>query len=466
MVTQGTNLVNSADFVSALNATATAQTNTENGLNFKDMLHKSTVSAYSKQDSNTIGVKDSKSVQKDGKSVFEASKKTDAAKAQLQSGNKTSKVSKQDSAKVQEGPEEKVASELVKGIKRLIQKMLGISEEELSNIMETLGLTSVDLLQQSGLHQIMVESTGCEDAFDLLSNEELTTTFQQLLNKVEEMINQTGMTVEDLKSILETDDFGQLLSNERIDNEEVISSDHSEESEKAAVNEKDTKAPEVMSNEEDETQDSTEKKINFSVERSNTDEKSGNSDSTRQDDFHNEDAKATVDQLIDHIAVSQATTETDFSGELSTITTIRDIANQIVEEIKVVIRPGQTSMEMQLNPEHLGKVALTVSSKDGVMTAQFTAQTELAKEAIESQMQTLRQNLENQGIKVESIEVNVSNFSFEQSAGTNEREESGSRKSKRAFRMETEEKVDNVSQSSVLASGLVDENISNVDYSA
>lgn len=466
MVTQGTNLVNSADFVSTLNATATAQTNTENGLNFKDMLHKSTVSVYSKQDSNTVGVKDSKAVQKDGKSVFEASKKTDAAKAQLQSGNKTSKVSKQDGRKVEEGSEEKVAAELVKGIKRALQKMLGISEEELSNIMEALGLTSVDLLQQSGLHQIMVESTGCEDAFDLLSNEELTNTFQQLLNTVEEMVNQTGMTVEDLKSILDSEDFEQLLDSEQMTTEEEIFSDHSEITEKTAENEKGKNSSEVVSIEDDETQDNAEKKINFSVERSSTDENSENTDSTRQGDFQKEDAKATVDQLIDHITVSSTSTDTDFSGELSTITTIRDIANQIVEEIKVVIRPGQTSMEMQLNPEHLGKVTLTVSSKDGIMTAQFTAQTELAKEAIESQMQILRQNLENQGIKVESIEVNVSNFSFEQSTGTNEREESGSRKSKRAFRMEAEEKVEPTTQSSVLASGLVDENISNVDYSA
>ena len=94
---------------------------------------------------------------------------------------------------------------------------------------------------------------------------------------------------------------------------------------------------------------------------------------------------------------------------------MQDITRQIVEQIKIMIKPEQTSMEIQLNPESLGRINLSVVAKDGIMTAHFTAQNELAKEAIESQMQVLKDNLNNQGLKVESIEVTVSNFSFDQS---------------------------------------------------
>ena len=89
-----------------------------------------------------------------------------------------------------------------------------------------------------------------------------------------------------------------------------------------------------------------------------------------------------------------------------------DIVNQVVEKIKVSLGTESTSMEMQLNPEHLGKVLLNVSSKNGMMTAVFSVQSEEAKAALESQMFTLRENLELRELKVDAVEVNVSDFDF------------------------------------------------------
>ena len=92
-----------------------------------------------------------------------------------------------------------------------------------------------------------------------------------------------------------------------------------------------------------------------------------------------------------------------------------------MEQIKITIRPEQTNMELQLNPEHLGRVNLTITEKEGMMTAQFTTQTQIAKEAIESQMAALRESLQNQGIKVEAIEVTVSEFGFERNEENGQR---------------------------------------------
>ena len=95
-----------------------------------------------------------------------------------------------------------------------------------------------------------------------------------------------------------------------------------------------------------------------------------------------------------------------------------DIVNQVVERIKVSIGTESTSMEMQLNPEHLGKLLLNVSSKNGVMTAVFSVQSEEARAALESQMYTLRENLELRELKVDAVEVNVSDFDFSHSDQT------------------------------------------------
>ncbi len=67
----------------------------------------------------------------------------------------------------------------------------------------------------------------------------------------------------------------------------------------------------------------------------------------------------------------------------------------------------------------MGKVNLSVVMKEGVATANFIVQNEMVKEALQSQMQVLRDNLEQQGLKVESIEVTVAEYGFEQSTNPN-----------------------------------------------
>jgi len=89
-----------------------------------------------------------------------------------------------------------------------------------------------------------------------------------------------------------------------------------------------------------------------------------------------------------------------------------DIASQIIDQVKLQIRPDNAKMEIQLNPEHLGKVELEVSSKNGELSARLNVQNDLVKEAVESQMQILRDTLEAQGLKVENIEVTVAEFGF------------------------------------------------------
>lgn len=89
-----------------------------------------------------------------------------------------------------------------------------------------------------------------------------------------------------------------------------------------------------------------------------------------------------------------------------------DIASQIIDQVKLQIRPNNAKMEIQLNPEHLGKVELEVSSKNGELSARLNVQNDQVKEAVESQIQVLRDTLEAQGLKVDNIEVTVAEFGF------------------------------------------------------
>lgn len=100
-----------------------------------------------------------------------------------------------------------------------------------------------------------------------------------------------------------------------------------------------------------------------------------------------------------------------------------DIIEQIVEQVKVNISGETTTMEMQLNPENLGKVYVQVSAREGSVNAQITAANEAVRNALETQIADLKQNLNQAGVKVDAIEVTVASHEFEQNLEQNARRE-------------------------------------------
>ena len=119
-----------------------------------------------------------------------------------------------------------------------------------------------------------------------------------------------------------------------------------------------------------------------------------------------------------------------------------DIVNQVSSQLRSSLSENVTKMEMQLNPESLGKVLFSVVSKAGVMTATFQVQSEEAKQALESQMLTLRETLEAKNLKVESVDVQISDFNFTQSneaEAQNQRQNEAARQGRKRFRFDTEE---------------------------
>lgn len=99
--------------------------------------------------------------------------------------------------------------------------------------------------------------------------------------------------------------------------------------------------------------------------------------------------------------------------------TSESIVKQVLEQVKLNIKTDVTSLQMQLYPEHLGKVAIQIVSKNGMLTAQIATENESARAALESQLNTLKESFDNQGLKVESVEVMVSSRGFDQNTDTN-----------------------------------------------
>lgn len=85
-----------------------------------------------------------------------------------------------------------------------------------------------------------------------------------------------------------------------------------------------------------------------------------------------------------------------------------EVISQILEKMKTSVKPDMTEVKILLRPEHLGEVSLKISTQNGIVTAQFIAESQKVKEIIESNFNQLKDMLNEQGVDVGALEVNVS----------------------------------------------------------
>jgi flagellar hook-length control protein FliK len=84
-----------------------------------------------------------------------------------------------------------------------------------------------------------------------------------------------------------------------------------------------------------------------------------------------------------------------------------ELMEQIVKKVELVSKQANSEMRIQLKPEFLGKMVIQIIVEDGVITARFTTESQQVKQVLEANMNTLKQNLEANGLRVEKTEVNV-----------------------------------------------------------
>ncbi len=334
-----------------------------------------------------------------------------------------------------------------------VKDVLGIDDDTFANAMTALGLSPLDLLESNNLAKLVLFVNGSSDFTDLLTDENM----MNQLNELSDILGNlnwedlTGMSKSDFLEEVEdfnaksqtgsdvfTEDAPALAQETAVDSadsgntsENVPAEEESAANTNNVLTEKKSAQGETTVNTTDDTSDnSSDTKVEVSVTKSEeSSSQQGSSSAQSEDDM----SEVTHDQTISEDDVTtdnQHTVRNDFIQNLNqavndTVQVAKpesvrmqqmvDIVNQVVEKIKVSIGTESTSMEMQLNPEHLGKLLLNVSSKNGVMTAVFSVQSEEAKAALESQMYTLRENLELRELKVDAVEVNVSDFDFSHS---------------------------------------------------
>jgi len=84
-----------------------------------------------------------------------------------------------------------------------------------------------------------------------------------------------------------------------------------------------------------------------------------------------------------------------------------NVLNQVVERAVIGMKDGNAAMEIDLKPDILGRLKLSISTRDHQVLVKIFAEKPLVKEIIESSMDQLKTDLQNQGLEVDKFEVFV-----------------------------------------------------------
>lgn len=336
-------------------------------------------------------------------------------------------------------------------VKEVIAEKLGISQEELTQQMEALGLSVLDLMDPSKLAGLVMELTGSDDIAGLLLNED----FQQLIGEISELSQELAgnldLTPEEMSQWKEQ--LESLISketpestNQELD-EEMLAQHPVADTEEKAVNI--TKEAGTLQGalhtavSEEEVQreaisqttdvDSKQQDAQMQVQNPEGQQQAEESDaeSSQGEKSYTEltqDAKGNEKAENRQTHITYQTTQTINQGQTVEVTqtvvqtrvNVEDILRQVSQMTRVIVGQAESSIEMQLNPANLGKVYLQVVSREGVITAQLAAQNEAVKEALESQLVVLKENMNQQGMKVEAIEVTIASHEFERNLEQNQ----------------------------------------------
>lgn len=82
-----------------------------------------------------------------------------------------------------------------------------------------------------------------------------------------------------------------------------------------------------------------------------------------------------------------------------------NIASQIVDQARLIDGQKNTEMIIQLKPEHLGELTLKVTVENGAVSASFHSNNSEVRNIIEASLPQLKQDLSNQGLKIENVGV-------------------------------------------------------------
>lgn len=369
--------------------------------------------------------------------------------------------------------QEEAVNEAGKELVKDIAKELGVSEEEVTMAMEELGLSVYQLFEPANLTQLVLNISGEQDAAALLTDEGLFARLQDVLelagNAMDQLAEELNVQPGEMQQILE-----QLQNASENDTVSEVLDEVEENAPKITIEVKVNGETVKLSADENGNVDKTIGTVSQQTEEtaSKPDQKQEGQESRNKSDGNGHTGNALIDAMLqDNAQVQDMEAPQQVEGFFSSQT--QDIMDQIMDYMKIQLKPGIDQLEMQLHPASLGNVHIQITSKGGEVTAQFQVQNETVKAAIESQIVELKESLKDQGVKVEAVQVTVENHGFEsnlwqgQGREQNDASQSGKRQPRRINLNDLDALFEEeASEEELLSAKVMEMNGNTVDYTA
>lgn len=402
---------------------------------------------------------------------------------------------------------DQAVEEFAKEVQQEVKELLGVDDAQLEAAMKELGLTYQDLMDPVNLANLVMNLTGEEDQLGLLMNAD----FQELMQNVEvlskNLLQELGMTPQEVAEV-----FAQLEQNAAQITEEVpqqmqeVTDTQAEvlqvqqtddvqatEQKSQVTGMTDTNAATAEAVESDGNVQNVEEPVSQEVRVENdqtASQQEGQQEEAPENSMTTEDdasllqqndtteksifTEHTFQQTVQTIRTDNITAAPTTAAPQNVVFNTLDVIRQVSEFTRVMYQGDTTSMEMQLNPENLGKIYVQVTAKEGVVTAHLAVQNEIVKEALENQTIQLRENMNQQGIKVEAVEVTIASHEFErnleqnqQGSAQDEQREQASKSPRRNISMnQLDEMSGLMSEEEMLVAKIMRDNGNSVDFTA
>ncbi len=332
----------------------------------------------------------------------------------LDSNTVTRTIKQADSTKPRDSDIKDIKNDITDAITKTVTKDLDITDEQFSDIVQMLGITAIDLLQPDNLAIFYATVNGTDNVQEVILNSDFTNVLNDLslvssdysekLQILSEMETVDTTETSDILANITSDD---MIAQQTV-NEEVASSDKTFEVEISDILPEDNTAKAIDNQE----------KSNLSQDDFTGNDSKGNStDILKQSDNEPTNILHATSNEMSFAEVIDTLPKTEISNvKIDTM----DIIRQIAERISISGATAEDStIQMQLNPENLGKIYINVTERNSEITARIAVSNEAVREALSTQMVELKEALNNSGIRVNEVEVTVASHEFEQNLEQN-----------------------------------------------
>jgi flagellar hook-length control protein FliK len=107
----------------------------------------------------------------------------------------------------------------------------------------------------------------------------------------------------------------------------------------------------------------------------------------------------TTDKAIIFDKILESSQETKINSD--------SVLKQVSEKVSSEFKAGKSEITMSLRPESLGKVDINIVSEKGVITAQIITENSQVKDALNKEIDVLKQKLQDQGVNLDKVAVKV-----------------------------------------------------------